>query len=94
MLRRYEFYTYIGGADPQNGEVLSDIAIPSGAGTNIGAFIGDQNIALNLNGVFVAPLPAAVPEPVSLALFATGLIGFAGMRLSRSKSRVAARSPL
>jgi hypothetical protein len=41
-------------------------------GGNIGVFIGDQNVAVNLNGVFNGPPQVAAPEPPSLALVAWG----------------------
>jgi hypothetical protein len=89
VLRRYEFYKYTGGVDPENGEALSDVPVlnPDGSpvlGGNIGAFIGDQNVAVNLNGVFNGPPQVAAPEPSSLALVAWGLIGLATLRRRQS----------
>ena len=79
IVRRFEFYKYTGAVDPQNGEALpvnGDSATP--AGGDIGNFIGAQNGAVNLNGVFVAPVPA--PEPAGLAVLAVGLIGLISLR--------------
>lgn len=89
VVRRYEFYKYVGKVDPENGEVSSDSPVLDANGNpispdqggNIGAFIGAQNDAVNLNGVFQGPpAGAAVPEPAALGLFAIGLLGLAGVR--------------
>ena len=90
VLRRYEFYKYVGPVDPASGEVSSDTPILDANGNpvsplnggNIGSFVGAQNNALNLNGVYLG-LPAgavAAPEPMSLSLLATGVIGLATLR--------------
>jgi hypothetical protein len=81
VIRRYEFYKYTGAVDSQNGEALpvnGDSATP--AAGDLGNFIGAQNAAINLNGVYVAPPPANVPEPAALATFGLGLIGLAALR--------------
>jgi hypothetical protein len=77
-----------GGLDPENGEALSDTPVldaggnpvPPDLGGNIGDFIGDQNVAVNLNGVYKGPPLSATPEPEGLVLLATGLIGLMAMR--------------
>ncbi|CAN3992662.1 hypothetical protein MCBRY_003488 [Methylocystis bryophila] len=64
VLRRYEFYSYTGGYSAE-GQALTDAAM-TGPGGNVGAFIGAQNLAVNLNGVFAAPSPAAGSGLLSL----------------------------
>lgn len=64
MTRRYEFYTYQGGYDPENHEALHDTYDPA----YVGKYLGNQNVAVN----FAAN--AAVPEPSSLALLAIGAV--------------------
>lgn len=84
VLRRYEFYKYSGTLDAE-GQVTSETPtvdannIPL-AGGNIGAFIGDQNLAVNLNGVYAGSPVIAAPEPAGIALLATGLIGLIPLR--------------
>jgi hypothetical protein len=95
VLRRYEFYKYVGAVDPENGEALSDIPlldllgnpIDPANGGNIGAFIGAQNNAVNLNGVYVGP-PAGVdvPEPGTLAVLGTALLSLIGLRRRAAKA--------
>ena len=78
VLRRYEFYQYTGGYSVE-GEALTDTAI-TGIGGNVGNFIGDQNVAANLGGVYVGPPVAGVPEPSTWAMM---LIGFSGLGFAR-----------
>ncbi len=81
VLRTYQYYAYTGGYTSE-GEVVSDNAITSGPGTNVGAFLGDQNATVNLAGNPV--IVASVPEPTSLALLGSGLFGLLALRRARS----------
>lgn len=67
--RRYEFYEYIGGYDPENHEALNDNYDPA----YVGAFLGNQNVAVNFG---------VVPEPSTLAL---GMVGLMGLGLARRR---------
>jgi hypothetical protein len=77
VLRRFEFYKYLGPFDQEGEALCEDPALCPGV---VGAFIGDQNVALNLNGVFAGPpiWPFPTPEPAPLALLSLGLplLGF------------------
>ena len=75
VLRRYEFYKYI-GAYSVEGEALEETAVTSGVGVNVGDFIGDQNLAVNLNGVYNGPPAGAVPEASTWSMM---LLGFAAL---------------
>jgi hypothetical protein len=70
VTRRYEFYAYTGGYDPESHEALQDAYDPS----LVGDFLGNQNVAAN----FAPP----VPEPTALVLGGIGAIcvGFVGYR--------------
>jgi hypothetical protein len=94
VVRRYEFYKYTGLLD-LSGEALCDTP-ESAANTNncgdvynnllglygVGDFIGAQNGAVNLNGVYAGP-PIVAPEPLTLSLFGIGLAGVIGVRRRR-----------
>ena len=69
VTRRYEFYAYTGGYDPENHEALYDAYDPA----YVGAYLGNQNVAVNF---------AEVPEAGTLVLSGIGAIGvyFAGRR--------------
>jgi hypothetical protein len=60
VTRRYEFYAYTGGYDPENHEALDDAYNPD----NVGEYLGNQNVAANL-----------VPEPSTLVLGVLGMVG-------------------
>ena len=92
VLRRYEFYKYIGSYDA-DGQALEETAVTSGAGLNVGAFIGDQNLAVNLNGVYNGPPAGAIPEPSTWAMMILGLAGLGYTGFSRAKVRVRSSVP-
>ncbi|MCE4538908.1 PEP-CTERM sorting domain-containing protein [Pelomonas sp. P7] len=69
VLRRYEFYAYTGAFDPASHEAKPLFGDSHPDATEIGDFMGAQNVALNLNGNPVA----AVPEAPSAGLMALGL---------------------
>jgi hypothetical protein len=60
VTRRYEFYAYTGGYDPEDHEALHEAYDPA----YVGDYLGNQNVAANL-----------VPEPSTLVLGALGAIG-------------------
>jgi hypothetical protein len=62
VTRRYEFYKYTGGYDPESHEALHDTYDPS----FVGDFLGNQNAAANF---------AQIPEPSALVLGALGILG-------------------
>lgn len=68
VTRRYEFFEYIGGYNPEDNEVLHDSYAPE----YVGDFIGTQNVAANF---------APIPEPATAAVF-VGLMGL-GLRRAR-----------
>lgn len=100
VVRRYEFYKYTGLLSAE-GEALCDTpsatANTGGCGSmfsdalglyGVGDFIGAQNDAVNLNGVYVglpvgAPPPAGVPEPLTISVF-----GIGALALLRRRRRV------
>jgi hypothetical protein len=82
VVRRYEFYAYTGGYDPETHEALSDTYDPD----LVGAYLGNQNVAANL-----LLGPAAVPEPSSLVLSGIAIVGFLFGAARRRRQRDAAR---
>lgn len=74
VMRRYEFYKYIGAVNPEDGEAICDTACendPRGLVTNnnfVGDFVGAQMAGYNIEAV------AAVPEPQTWALMLAGLL--------------------
>ncbi|HEV2444925.1 MAG TPA: PEP-CTERM sorting domain-containing protein [Candidatus Sulfopaludibacter sp.] len=72
VLRRYEYYKYTGAYDADHEALDQSIDPNTGLPFSLGAPIGAQNVALNLNG--------AVPEPASLLLFGAGLAGLGIVR--------------
>lgn len=62
ITRRYEFYEYIGGYDPENHEALFDSYNPD----YVGAYLGNQNVAVNL---------VQVPEVSTFILCGVSAIG-------------------
>jgi hypothetical protein len=94
VVRRYEFYKYTGLLD-LSGEALCDtpqqsadmnscgsVFNPALGLYGVGDFIGAQNGAVNLNGVYAGP-PIVTPEPLTLSLFGIGLAGVIGLRRRR-----------
>lgn len=72
VTRRYEFYTYTGGYDPENHEALHDSYDPA----YVGDYLGNQNVAANF----------AVPEPSTVWLGAIGMSGL-GLAAWRHRRR-------
>ena len=72
VTRRYEFYAYKGGYDPESHEALHDTYDPA----YVGDFLGNQNAAANF----------AVPEPSTFVLAALGIVGL-GFVARRKKYR-------
>ncbi|MGH7788485.1 MAG: Ig domain-containing protein [Candidatus Binatia bacterium] len=84
VVRRYEFYRYVGPRDPENNEALpcihDDEPVPADAPVegcgDLGAFVGAQNVAVDVDLLAIdGPLPAGeldVPY-TSLALVVGGL---------------------
>ena len=73
VTRRYEFYKYTGGYDPENHEALNETYDPA----FVGDFLGNQNVAANF---------ALVPEPSTFLLGIAGLAGL-GFVTARRKFR-------
>ncbi|MGD9632146.1 MAG: VIT1/CCC1 transporter family protein [Pirellulales bacterium] len=72
VTRRYEFYTYTGGYDPENHEALHDSYDPA----YVGDFLGNQNVAANL---------APIPEPSTFVLSGIAALALAWRSLRRKR---------
>jgi len=83
VVRRYEFYKYVGLYEDESHEALCDDQ--EKCPDAVGDFIGGQNAAVNL--VPLAPPPPAVPEPATLSLVGLGLIGLAAYEWRRRSHR-------
>jgi len=62
VTRRYEFYKYTGGYDPEDHSALHDSYAPAYAGD----FLGNQNVAANFAQVLQVPLPASIWSGLAL----------------------------
>jgi hypothetical protein len=71
LVRRYEFYAYIGPRDPENNEAMpcvdDDAPVPLDAPldgcADLGDFAGAQNVAIDLVAAAPAPTPTPTPSP-------------------------------
>jgi hypothetical protein len=86
IVRRYEFYSFIGSYDAQTHEALfaPGFGDSNPGPSDVGNFIGAQNAALNFNGVAPA---GGVPEPSVWAMLLLGFGGIGGMARSRRRAR-------
>jgi len=75
VVRRYEFYHYIGAFDPENHEAKPLLGDSNADPSEVGEFIGAQNVAINLNGNI-----AAVPEPSTWLMLGLGMAGLVWRR--------------
>ncbi|MFI5378079.1 MAG: PEP-CTERM sorting domain-containing protein [Tepidisphaerales bacterium] len=80
VTRRFEFYTYIGGYVTEDHQASFDTPTKPDGSTNVGDFLGNQNVAANF---------AAVPEPGTITLLSIGLAGIAWCRPRRRKAAAA-----
>jgi hypothetical protein len=87
VIRRYEFYQYVGDFDPENHEAKPTFndsranTDPALGLVDVGNFIGAQNAGLNL-----VAAAAPVPEPQAWALMLGGLFTL-GWRVRRRQAR-------
>lgn len=80
VMRRYEFYRYLGPTNPEDGEAICDTACendPLGLHL-VGEFVGAQMAGYNIEAA------APVPEPQTWALMLAGLAAV-GMRARRGR---------
>jgi hypothetical protein len=68
VVRRYEYYKYIGTYDSESHEARDEVPGPN----TVGEYVGAQMGAVNLNGN--PPAPVVVPEPGTTALIVSGLL--------------------
>ena len=73
VVRRYEFYEYIGSYTPDEHEAKPLLGDSMADPSEIGAFIGAQNVQ-----ALLAPVPE--PETYAMLLAGLGLLGFAARR--------------
>lgn len=73
VIRRYEFFKYIGAVNPADNEALPIFGDSNPDASEIGTFIGAQNAGINL---------APVPEPETYAMLLAGL-GVISLRIRR-----------
>jgi hypothetical protein len=81
VVRRYEFFKYVGLYDPESHEALCDDAILCPEA--IGDYIGAQMAAVNFAGGEPVLIPGGgtgVAEPAPFALLGMGLVGLAAAR--------------
>ena len=81
VIRRYEFFKYIGAVNPVDNEAQPMFGDSNPDPSEIGTFIGAQNAGINLN-----PALAPVPEPETYAMLLAGL-GVIGLRVKRKGRR-------
>ena len=76
VIRRYEFYEYIGLYKPSDHEAQPILGDSHADPSEVGAFLGAQQAGINLNG------PLAIPEPETYAMMLAGLglLGFVARR--------------
>jgi hypothetical protein len=70
VIRRYEFYKYIGTVNSVDNQALPTLGDSMASPGEVGDFIGAQNAGINLNAA-----QAVVPVPAAVWLLSSGLIG-------------------
>ena len=82
IIRRYEFYKYSGEYNEEDHEAILMISDSHPDISEIGTYIGAQNVAANL----VVANIAAIPEPETYAMLLVGM-GLIGLRLRSRKQK-------